>query len=67
MFEGLSARKYYSGCPCHLIHLAAEKAAGEFPVSVEELLIDLYYFFFKSAKRKEELKEIQELCGVPFR
>ena len=31
------------GCPCHLIHLDAEKAAGEF--QVEELLIDIYYFF----------------------
>ena len=53
MFEGLSARTYYRGCPCRLIHLAAEKAAGEFHVSVEELLIDLYYFFINLPNLKK--------------
>ena len=34
------------GCPCHLIHLAAEKAAGEFPVSVEEHIYIYIYIIF---------------------
>ena len=38
---------YVLGCPCHLAHLAASGAHDEFAkiieISVEELLIDLYY------------------------
>lgn len=38
------------GCPCHLIHLAAGKAAGQLSVDVEGLLIDVYYYMEKSTK-----------------
>ena len=30
------------GCACHLIHLAAQKAAGELPVDIEDFLVDVY-------------------------
>jgi hypothetical protein len=55
---------YVQGCVCHLIHLAAEKAVAELPVSVEDLLIDLYYYFDKSTKRLQELRKFQLLCDV---
>ena len=58
---------YMLGCPCHLIHLAAEKAASQLPVSVEDLLVDVFYYLDKSSKRKQELKHFQELCGVEMR
>ena len=32
------------GCPCHLINLAAQHAARELPVSVDNLLIDVFYY-----------------------
>ena len=58
---------YMLGCPCHLIHLAAEKAASQLPVSVEDLLVDVFYYLDKSSKRKQELKHFQELYGVEMR
>lgn len=50
------------GCACHLLHLAAEKGSTGLCVNVEEILLDVYYYLEKSAKRKEKLKELQTLC-----
>ncbi|CAM1311870.1 Uncharacterised protein r2_g2225 [Pycnogonum litorale] len=48
---------FISGCPCHLIHLTAEKAAKNLTVDVGHLLIDIYYYYLeKSSKRKKTLK-----------
>jgi len=52
------------GCICHLINLAAEKATNSLPVAIEDYLIDIFYYLEKSAKRKEELKELQSLYDV---
>lgn len=52
------------GCPCHLINLAAHNAASALPVSVDSLLIDLYYYMENSVNRKLRLKEVQDLFGV---
>ena len=45
---------YFNGCPCHIIHNAAQKAGDSFMeccgVDVEEFAIDLYYLFDKSTK-----------------
>lgn len=35
--------------------------------AVEELLIDVYYYLDKSSKRKQEIQQFQELCGVKMR
>lgn len=51
------------GCVCHLINLAAEKGAACLPIKVDELLIDIFYYLEKSAKRKESLKKFQALHG----
>jgi hypothetical protein len=49
------------GCPCHLLNLAAEKGASCLPINVDELLVDMFYYFKKSSKRKEQLEKFQEL------
>ncbi len=55
---------FLSGCPCHLLHHAAEKAAAQLPLDATELLVDLFYFIQKHHKRMKELKEFQKLLGV---
>lgn len=49
------------GCPCHLVNLAAEKAAAFLPVKVDEMLVDIFYYLEKSEKRKEKVREFQKL------
>ncbi|XP_072173823.1 uncharacterized protein [Diadema setosum] len=56
---------FIAGCPCHLMHLAAGKAAKQLPVQVDELLIDIFYFLEKSSKRKQKFKSFQRKAGVP--
>ena len=45
---------YFNGCPCHIIHNAAQKAGESFTgvsgFDVEEFVIDLFYWFDKSTK-----------------
>ena len=47
---------HLAGCPCHLIHRAAQKGASELPFSIDEILVDLYYYLDKSSKRLAELE-----------
>ena len=58
---------YPVGWACHLAHLCAKKAANELSVNVEQLVVDLYYHFDKSSKRKEIFKSYQEFCDVETR
>lgn len=55
---------YSSGCVCHLIHLAAEWAAKELPISTENFFQDLYYYMDKSSKRVSEFEALQEELDV---
>ncbi|CAB4033387.1 Hypothetical predicted protein [Paramuricea clavata] len=52
------------GCPCHMLHDAAGKAANAFGTvtgfDIENHCVDLYYWFDKSTKRKGALKEYFE-------
>ncbi|XP_071035344.1 zinc finger BED domain-containing protein 5-like [Parasteatoda tepidariorum] len=41
----------FIGCPCHLVHLAAQKATASLPVDVENLVIKVFYYLEKSSKR----------------
>lgn len=52
------------GCPCHRINLAALKAANSLPYKLDQLLIDVYFFLDKSAKRVARLKELQSILGT---
>jgi hypothetical protein len=53
---------FFSGCPCHILHNAAQKAAIAFTLEskfeLEEFIVDLYYWFDGSTKRKNGLKSI---------
>ncbi|XP_013383769.1 uncharacterized protein LOC106154078 [Lingula anatina] len=52
---------YLSGCACHLIHHAAENAAHCLPFSIDQILVDVYYYLDKSSLRKSSLKAMQVL------
>ncbi|XP_014672569.1 PREDICTED: uncharacterized protein LOC106813037 [Priapulus caudatus] len=59
---------YLMGCPCHLSALAAKtggKALKSF--DPEDFVIDLFYHFDKSAKRKHLLRELLVFCDVSVR
>ena len=62
---------YFSGCPCHILHNAGQKAAEAFACDsrfdVEEFLIDLYYWFDKSTKRKNILQDYCQFCDHEYR
>ena len=61
---------YVLGCPCHLAHIAASNANDAFVeisgINVEDLLIDLYYWFEKNTKRKGVLVEYLEFCDQEY-
>ena len=54
---------YLAACTLHLVHIAAKKGVACLP-PVEEILIDIYYYFKKSTLRQANLKEYQELYDV---
>lgn len=49
------------GCPCHLINLCAKKASRILPAKIDEILVDVYFFFKHSEKRLLELSQFQAL------
>lgn len=61
---------YFMGCPCHLIHNIARRAADKFlersGFDVEDMCVDLYYYFDKSTKRKSNLKTFCLFCDVEY-
>ena len=67
---GQNSDIYFNGCPCHIIHNAAKKAGESFTeisgFAVEEFAIDLYYWFDKSTKRKNQLHSYCTFCGQQY-
>lgn len=59
------------GCPCHIAHNAASHAADflrdETGFDVEEFLIDIFFWFEKSTKRKCSLQEYCCFCDTDYR
>ena len=57
---------FIGGCLCHLAHIAASHEHDSFfevlGVNIENLCIDLYYWFYKSSKRKGKLATYCEFC-----
>lgn len=45
---------YFNGCPCHILHNAAQKAGDAFAkccrFDAEKFIVDLFYWFDKSTK-----------------
>lgn len=62
---------YIMGCPCHIAHntasIAAEALQHDVRFDVEEIMVDLFYWFDKSTKRKSSLKEYCCFCDVQYR
>ena len=59
---------YFNGCPCHVLHNAAQKAfCNCCGFDAEEFAIDLYYWFKKSTKRKNDLHSYSEFCDQEYR
>ena len=48
---------FSQGCVCHLSNLCLLAASEFLPIDVDDLFVDLYYYFDKSAKPKEEFRE----------
>ena len=48
------------GCVCHLAALCAAAALKKLPVSIDGLLIDIYYHFKHSSKRCEEFAKVRD-------
>lgn len=57
---------HLAGCPLHLVHIAARKAVECLP-PVDEILVDVYYYFNKSDKRKSGFQGTQQLNDVDQR
>ena len=55
---------HLAGCPCHLLHRAAEKACEALPFSIDEILIDVFYYQDKSSKHQQTLAVFQDEEGV---
>ena len=43
---------FYVPCPWHLVHLCAGKGSQKLSAKAEDLVIDIYHLFPRSAKRK---------------
>lgn len=48
---------FSQGCVCHLANLCLLAGVQTLPIDVDDFFVDLYYYFDKSAKRKEEFHE----------
>jgi hypothetical protein len=61
---------FIAGCPCHLAHLVASQANDSFSqfagINVEDVLIDIFYLYDKSSKRKGKLAEYFEFCDQEY-
>jgi hypothetical protein len=59
------------GCPCHIAHNAANAAGDAFRIEshfdVEEVVVDMYYWFDKSTKRKSTLADYCSFCDIEYR
>ena len=60
------------GCPCHIAHNTARKSTKAFcnhlleHFDVEELLVDIYFHFNHSSKRKNLLAEFNSFCDQNY-
>ena len=53
-------RIFSIGCICHLANLCIKDGVKELPINVDDLLVDIFYFFRHSSKRIQDFKEFQE-------
>ncbi len=47
----------YDGCICHLADLTIKAGMETLPVNIDQLFVDIFYFFYHSSKRKEQFAD----------
>ena len=69
-FKDKSSEIFISGCPCHLVHIVTSHANDAFSevlgLNVENLWIDIFYWFDKSSKRKGKLNEYAQFSDQEY-
>jgi hypothetical protein len=62
---------YFMGCPCHLVHNVACRASGSLAkqsgFDVEDMCVDVFFYFEHSTKRKSLLAEFSDFCDIKYR
>ena len=48
----------YVGCICHLADLAVKSGMGVLPVDVDQLFVNVFYYFYHSSKREQEFCDL---------
>ena len=48
---------YDVGCICHLADLTIKAGMKTLPVDIDQLFVDILYFFFHSSKRKQQFAD----------
>ena len=46
------------GCICHLADLTTKAGMEALPVDIDQLFIDIFYYFYHSSKRKQEFCDL---------
>ena len=49
---------YDVGCICHLADLTVKAGMTTLPIDIDQLFIDIFYFFYHSSKRKQEFVDL---------
>ncbi len=62
---------YFLGCPCHILHNTAGKASAQLKqvsgFDIDDLAVDIFYYFDKSTKRKAALSDYTQFCDLVYR
>lgn len=54
-------------CCCHLLNLMTKKACKGLPINIDEILVDIYYYFYHSSKRTQDFITFQLLYDPVFK
>ena len=46
---------YDVGCICHLVNLTIKAGLECLPIDIDQLFVDIFYYFLHSSKRKQEV------------
>ena len=64
-------RAYVSGCPCHILHNTSSKAASALAevtgFEIEDLAVDVAYWFDRSTNQKAGLGEFCVFCDTAYK
>ena len=63
-----NASCFIAGCSCHLAHIPAKKGGSAYSQTskcdIEDHMVDLYYYFKGSTRRKGSLTEVLDFSGM---